>query len=363
MTDREQQILALLKQDPLISQQSLADIVGISRSAVAGHIMNMTNKGIIQGKGYILADSEYAVVVGGANMDILGRPNHNLLQGDSNPGTVSCSAGGVGRNIAENLARLGSDTRLISAIGKDTYGQDILRQCRQANIDMQATLQLSDANTSTYLSVLDGDNDMHVAIADMAILERLTPEVLLQQHAILQRANLIIVDANLSDDALQYLFSNYADKPLFFDTVSSAKAKKILPYLSAIHTLKPNIKEAQELSGISYHNHDDLPRLAAWFHEQGVNRIFLSLGAEGVFFSDNGHQGLMAPVKVEILNANGAGDAFLAGLAHSYLKQWSIEQATQFAIAAAAIALNHVATINPNMSEISVNRILKESVC
>ena len=178
MTERELEILALLKQDPLIAQQNLADQLGISRSAVAGHIMNLTNKGVIRGKGYILAESRYAVVIGGANMDILGRPLNSLQVGDSNPGSVTCSPGGVGRNIAENLARLGSQTRLISAIGKDTYGQMIMNQCQQAGIDMKGCLQLNDANTSTYLSVLDGDSDMHVAINDMAILERLSVEVL-----------------------------------------------------------------------------------------------------------------------------------------------------------------------------------------
>ncbi|MGS0729808.1 winged helix-turn-helix transcriptional regulator, partial [Shewanella sp. 0m-11] len=85
MTERELEILALLKQDPLIPQQNIADQLGISRSAVAGHIMNLTHKGVIKGKGYILAESRYAIVIGGANMDILGRPLHTLQVGDSNP--------------------------------------------------------------------------------------------------------------------------------------------------------------------------------------------------------------------------------------------------------------------------------------
>lgn len=368
MTEREQQILALLKQDPLIAQQSLADQLGISRSAVAGHIMNLTNKGVIRGKGYILAKDRFAVVVGGTNMDILGRPTSSFQAGDSNPGSVSCSPGGVGRNIAENLARIGSDTRLISAIGKDTYGQMIMQQSQMAGVDMKATLQLSDASTSTYLSVLDGDGDMHVAINDMAILERLNADMLKHHAELLRRAELIIIDTNLSQDALEYILSNFADKPIFVDTVSCAKASKLKPFLSAIHTLKPNIKEAQQLSGIQIESNDQLPKLANWFHAQGVKRVFLSLGSEGVFYSDstaeqNTEQALIPAIPVAMTNANGAGDAFLAGLAHSFLQQWSIEHSTHFAMAAAVVALSHLATINPNMSETSVNRVLKESVC
>ncbi|RTR38399.1 winged helix-turn-helix transcriptional regulator [Shewanella canadensis] len=363
MTERELEILALLKQDPLIAQQSLADQLGISRSAVAGHIMNLTNKGVIRGKGYILAESRYAVVIGGANMDILGRPLNSLQVGDSNPGSVSCSPGGVGRNIAENLARLGSETRLISAIGKDTYGQMIVSQCQQAGIDMKGCLQLNDANTSTYLSVLDGDSDMHVAINDMAILERLSVEVLKEKEELLRRADLIILDANLSAESLEYLLNNFSDRPIFVDTVSCVKAKKIKPFLSSVHTLKPNLKEAEQLSGIIIEDYSELPGLANWFHNQGVKRIFLSLGSDGVFYSDEGAQALIPAIPIAMVNANGAGDAFLAGLAHGWIQEWSIEQSTKFAMAAAVVALSHIATINPNMSEISVNRIIKESTC
>ena len=363
MTERELQILALLKQDPLIAQQSLAEQLGISRSAVAGHIMNLTNKGVIKGKGYILAESRYAMVIGGANMDILGRPFEPLQIGDSNPGTVTCSPGGVGRNIAENLARLGTDTHLISAIGKDTYGQMILAQCQQAGIDMKATIQLTDACTSTYLSVLDGDNDMHVAINDMAILERLSADILKRHEEVIRRADLIVVDANLSSESLQYLLSNFADRPIFVDTVSCAKAKKIRPFLSSIHTLKPNLKEAEQLSGITIKAVSELPNLANWFHDQGVQRIFLSLGCDGVFYSDQGEQGLIPALPANMVNANGAGDAFLAGLAHGWIQKWSTEQSTQFAMGAAVVALSHLATINPNMSEISVKRMIKESIC
>lgn len=363
MTEREIEILAILKQDPLIPQQELADKIGISRSAVAGHIMNLTHKGIIRGKGYILAKTRFAVVIGGANMDILGRPTDGLRVGDSNPGSVSCSPGGVGRNIAENLSRLGTETRLMTAVGKDAYGQQIIEHCQHAGIDMKNTLQLSDGITSTYLSVLDGDSDMHVAINDMAILERLNVDVLKSQQAMLQRADLIVIDANLSEASLAYLLSNYADIPLFVDTVSCAKATKLKPYLNAIHTLKPNLKEAEQLSGIAISHYDQLPNLANWFHEQGVERIFLSLGIDGVFYSDKQEQALIPAIPVSMVNANGAGDAFLAGLAHGFIQDWSTRKSTEFAMAAAVVALSDIATINPNMSEISVNRVIKESIC
>ncbi len=326
--------------------------------------MNLTHKGVIRGKGYILAENPFAVVIGGANMDILGRPASKLRVGDSNPGSVSCSPGGVGRNIAENLARLGSDTRLVTAVGKDAYGEMITAQCRQAGVDMGNSLQFEDAVTSTYLSVLDGDADMHVAINDMAILERLGPEVLKGLEDMLRRAELLVLDTNLSEAALSYLLSNFPQVPVFIDTVSCVKAMKIKPYLNAIHTLKPNLKEAEHLSGIEMRSKEDLSTIANWFHDQGVKRIFLSMGSEGVFVSDGGESQMVER------QAGGNGQRqwrrrCLPGRIGSRLAQ------------AVAIAGNHricdgrgpvwrcliSQTINPNMSEISVNRIIKESLC
>ena len=132
MATREQQVLALIRQDPMLPQQAIADRLHISRSAVAGHIMKLTNKGLIKGRGYVLSNTPFVAVIGGANIDIHGKSNDTLQERDSNPGQVHTSAGGVARNIAENLARLGVDCRLITAVGKDHHGQMLLRLARDA---------------------------------------------------------------------------------------------------------------------------------------------------------------------------------------------------------------------------------------
>ena len=121
MTFRENEILEILKNNPMISQQEIADMLDISRASVAVHITNLMKKGQILGKGYILRKENYVTVIGGSNMDIQGFPNNPLVMKDSNPGKVDISMGGVGRNIAENLSRLDVNTKLISAMGNDLY--------------------------------------------------------------------------------------------------------------------------------------------------------------------------------------------------------------------------------------------------
>ena len=159
MTEREGQVLALIRENSQLSQSEIAARLGISRSAVAGHIMNLTAKGILKGRGYVISDQPFVVVVGGANIDICGSPGVPLRMGDSNPGTVTSSPGGVARNVAENLARLGVDCRLITAVGNDHHGDLLCDQGRAAGIDMRHVMRLDAAPTSTYVSVLDNSGD------------------------------------------------------------------------------------------------------------------------------------------------------------------------------------------------------------
>jgi len=361
MTDREQEILALIRKDPMISQRAIAQRLGISRSAVAGHVMKLTSKGFIKGRGYIVSSAPFVAVIGAANMDIHGKPTRALRRHDSNPGTVHSSPGGVARNIAENLARLGADCRLISAVGNDQHGQQLLQQCRDAGIDTQHVQQIESAQTSTYLSVLDGSGDMHVAINDMAIIEQLGPELLRSQESLLKQAALIILDANLGYDTLAWLADTFARQTIFVDTVSTIKAQKIKPCLSAIHTLKTSLIEAEALSGLRARTQKERRELAAWVHEQGVARLFVTLGERGVFFSTSDAQGLekLRQEKRTIRNADGAGDAFLSGIAYAWLKNWSLLKSVRFALAVAEVTLSSDASSSPAVSLAAVNRIYK----
>jgi pseudouridine kinase len=361
MTQREQQILALIQSDPLLSQQEIAKTIGISRSAVAGHIMNLTSKGAIMGRGYIFSNAPFIAVVGGANIDIHGSPSKKLRMNDSNPGTVSMSPGGVARNIAENLARLGANSRLIAALGDDQYGQLLLQQGRDAGIDMRYITTSPAAPTSTYLSVLDRSGDMHVGVSDMTIMDTFGPDQLRNHESLFKQAALIVADTNLADSALAWLSDSVGDATLFVDTVSTTKALKIKPYLHAVHTLKPGLAEAEAIAGMKAKTVRQLPRLADWFHNKGVQRIFISLGDKGVFYSTDDIQGIakLPSVKRQLKNAGGAGDAFLAGLAYSWIKEWSLEKSVQFGLAAASITMSHEMTNNPDLSLAAVNRVIE----
>lgn len=153
MNDREKQILKILRRNPLIQQNEIADILQISRSRVAAHIMDLMRKGLIKGKGYILTEQDYCVVVGAINMDIRGMADIRYPQAASHPCSVHCSAGGVGRNIAHNTALLGRDVHLISAIGNDFYGETLLEETRRAGVNVSNCIRLHGHSTATYLAI------------------------------------------------------------------------------------------------------------------------------------------------------------------------------------------------------------------
>jgi pseudouridine kinase len=341
----------------------MADTLGISRSAVAGHIMRLTDKGMLRGRGYLIAAASFAVAIGGANMDIHGTPGGALRMRDSNPGTVRNSPGGVARNVAENLARLGVDCRLIAPLGTDFAGDLIAKLATEAGIDMQHAYRVEDAPTPCYLSVLDDSGDMLVGISDMQILETLDAGRLQRHEAMLKNASLIVLDTNLSESALDWLTASVTGPALFVDTVSIAKAPKIRPYLASVHTLKPGLEEAEAIAGISAPTEKRLPGLAAWFHERGVQQLFISLGSGGVFHSTPAGCGLQSlPVTTSTTrNANGAGDALLAGLAYGWLEDWSLEESLRFGMAAAELTLAHPATVNPDISLMAVQRIREQT--
>ena len=355
MTQREQEILNILKQEPTISQNDIASRLGITRSSVAVHITNLLKKGYLLGKGYIVQDEPYILVIGGSNIDIQGFPKEKLIQRDSNIGTVKMSLGGVGRNIAENCARLGVPTRLMSVIGDDPYGQKILKEAQAIGLNMQDTVVLSGESTSTYLSILDETHDMAMAINHMDSIEKLTVDHIRAKRSIIEHAQLVVLDTNLSQAVLDHLLTQYPKTKFFVDTVSTKKALKIKDHLKHIHTLKPNRMEAEVLTGSS----EKTPLLELG-SQLKCKRSFISLGSQGVqVFEGKTH--LHFPTKpIEVVNATGAGDAFMAGLVYAYLKGYDIKETCLTAMAASRLALSHPDTINPNLNEQSLHETLKE---
>ena len=349
MTQRERQILQLIEADPMISQQQIADELGITRSSVAVHISNLIKKGCIAGKGYVLRTGSYVAVVGGVNVDIGGRSFAPLVEADSNPGSVSISLGGVGRNIAHNMALMGLEVRMLTAFGDDLNGQRVAASCAELGIDLSNALRISDAATSTYLYLTDPEGEMALAVSDMEICKRITPAYLAANLGLLNNAQAVVADTNIPEESLLYLAENLT-VPLFVDTVSTKKAEKIRPILHKIHTLKPNRLEAELLSGVKIESPADVAKAADKLTELGLHRMFISMGADGVYAAMGENRAKLSNIPGNMVNTTGCGDAFMAALVWAYLQGSDLEQTALAGLAAGSIAMESGETINPAMS-------------
>lgn len=291
----------------------------------------------------------FVAVCGGVNIDIGAHSFAPLRAKDSNPGKVELSLGGVGRNIAHNMCLLGLNVELLTALGSDSRAAQVEESCNTLGIGLSHALRVPGGRTSTYVFVGDSDGDMAVAVADMEICEQLTPGYFASQLPFLNSAAAVVLDTNLPRASLAYL-TERCTAPLFVDPVSTAKAEKLTGLLSRIHTLKPNRMEAELLSGVKITDNASLCAAADALLSQGVQRVFLSLGADGVLAAQRGETQIVPICRAEMVNATGAGDAMMASLVWSFLAGRTLAESAAAGAAAAAIAVESEETINPNMS-------------
>ncbi len=289
-------------------------------------------------------------VIGGTNIDIQGFPAHALSLHDSNPGRVRSASGGVARNIAENLARLEVPVALLSAFGDDGFAQDLLAELRDLGVDSTPSLILPGRATSVYLCLMDEKGGLLAAVSDMESVEQIDPAWIDRQAESLARAQLCVVDANLSEESIGHLVRSFPDLPFVLDTVSAAKAVRARAHLGGFLAAKPNLREAEVLTGCVIRSDEDLEGAAARLHEAGTRLVFISLGERGLYFSDGQRRGRAVAPPGPTANTNGAGDAATAGIALGLLRGASLEGMARLAAAAASLAAGVPEVVNRSLS-------------
>ncbi len=350
MTDKEQKMYEIIRENPQISQNELAAKLGITRSAVSTHVSHLIKKGYIIGRQYILSEPSYVVVIGAANIDIVGRSTDPLIPEDSNPGSMEMCPGGVGRNVAENLARLGTPVKLITAIGNDSFGKKIVQSAESAGVDASHSYVNSDDVSSTYIAILDTGGEMKMALSDMRVLDKMPVEHLAKNQQIIKNAELIVTDAGLPEATLEYILTNFEGSRIFIDSVSVGKAKHAKRLIGRFDTVKTNRLEAEFLSDSSITDRASLSRIGEIFLKKGVKRVFITLGSAGAYYRTAGAEGIFPAAPIRPANATGAGDAFMAGVVYGTLKGWGERETARFSSAMSRIALMSGNTVSPLMS-------------
>ena len=283
-----------------------------------------------------------------------------MVPRDSNPGRIRFGVGGVARNIAENLARLDLTTELISGLGTGAEADLIRLRCREAGIGIGHCISAGPEATSAYMAISDERGDMALAVSDMSAADAVSPGSLSERRDLLRSAVLIIADTNIPSESLASLPDLCPDVPLYIDPVSTTKVEKIRSLLNEVHTLKLNLIEARALSGSG--PAAEAPALAASLRNKGIGRVVVTLGTDGVYYSDRNHQGFFRFDTAVMVDATGAGDAFFAGLVLGDLLGAKPELAVRYAAAAAAVTVTSESAVHPGISRTRLDELLQRPV-
>jgi pseudouridine kinase len=292
--------------------------------------------------------------IGAANVDIHGRSRNAIVMRDSNPGFLATSVGGVTRNILENLARQGVAATLLTAVGEDLFGDMILRDSAAAGVDVSRVLRVQGVGSSGYVAVLDERGDMLLGMSDMRILESIPDSYLAEHAGLLKAADAVVCDACLPLNRLEQLLDLAgAQTPVLIDPVSTAYARRMKPLTGRFTVIKPNELELAVLAGLPTDTEAEIERACEELLRQGTKCVAVSRGDKGCYYADaEGTRVFRALRPVEqMVNATGAGDAFLAGFAHGLVDGLPVPERLDYALASGITAILSMTTINPNMSD------------
>lgn len=298
-------------------------------------------------------------VVGGSLIDICGYSFEPLKEKDSNPGNISLSLGGVGRNIAENASMLEDEVYLVSAFSSDPFGRLLKEACEKANINCDYSIDVENIQSGLYLALLDEHKDMHIAMSDVRILESLTSEHIESVLAKVRDEDTLVIDTNLNKEIIAYLLDNKKCQ-IAMDPISTIKAQKLKDLnLSNIDIFKPNVYEAEMFTQIKIEDATSALANLDYFINRGIKEVIISLGERGVLFANEGNRLWLSHKHFEPVNASGAGDAFLATYL-VYRKRVGCLKALHYAIGAAVLAISSEDTINHELCDTILENKIKE---
>lgn len=361
LTHREREIVDLLRTDPLLDAAALAERLGATKASVAVHLSNLTKKGVILGRGYVVRpERRSVVVVGGANMDVKAHSRHKAVLRTSNPGAAVTTPGGVGRNIAENLARLGTPTHLVAPVGRDAFGEELVAHTRAAGVVVDHVVHTDDA-TGTYLAVMDSDGELLVAVSNMDVTDRLTVRQLAGSRDLIAHSDLLVIDGNIPPAPVAWLLDYAAATgvPVVIDPVSVAKAEHLAHALNPARPVLALTPNQDELAAILGRPVPDTAasavKAAREIHRLGVTHVWVRRGLRGSILSSREENGritvthLDAP-RVTAVDVTGAGDAMTAAFVHALLRQDMPAAAARFGQMAAALTVASADTVRADLT-------------
>ena len=255
MIKHERLILEKLTENPMLSQGELAAMLNLTRSSISVYISHLMQMGYIRGRGYLIEDHNTIYVVGTASIDYRTTIDEALLRDPTHTATLddnelNIDFGGIGKNISENIHRIGHNVSYICAIGSDVFGQELLEECRQNGIDVSDSLVVPAKKSSTYLEISSRDRKKIVlSSANMKLQQSLPPDFLQGKSTKFRHALAIVIEDSLSENSIQYISSNYPPIPIFMVCSKFTRIPRYMHFLNQFHALVTNLDIAWSVLG------------------------------------------------------------------------------------------------------------------
>ncbi len=298
--------------------------------------------------------SEKVLVIGAILLDVKGKPLAGLEPNTSNPSTSRVTRGGTARNVAENLGLLGAEVTLLSAVGSDIIGQQLIGQTAAANVDIGLVQIIEGENTGAYIAVLETDGSLSVALDDVSVIRHITPSFLNRHRALFRDSDMVMIDGSLTDEATKTAvrLATHYDVPLCADPSSARLAYKIRPYLSELHLIVPNEVEAASICQFSVLDQrpDGILHLAQMLVKEGVSNVVLTLKDFGLDYATVDETGYVPPRYSDMVDSTGTGDAVTAAIMFGMLNGLSTIESIRLGAAAAGLTLETTETVVPDLS-------------
>lgn len=353
MNEREQAVLALIRQNPFMSQQEMADAMNLSRPVLANLVSSLTKQGKIVGRAYILPEENEIICIGGANLDRKFHVKGNVQFGTSNPASSSFSVGGVGRNIAENLGRLNHQVTLLTTAGKDADWQ-VIQEASESFMNLRYVEQLAEASTGSYTAIMDEQGELALAVANMEVYDLLLPSLLKKHETMLVNAGCFILDLNCPKETVAYIQQVAVARniPLVIVPVSSPKMNRLPETLQGVTWFICNTDEAETIVGHKIENATHYEKALQQLLQLGAEHVIITAGSKGVYAASAtiAPSHFAAKVIDKIEDVTGAGDAFVSAVIHSWLTGQSFATSIDAGLTNAKNTLASPYTVRPELS-------------
>jgi pseudouridine kinase len=292
------------------------------------------------------------VVIGAACLDIKARLRSDTVAGTSNPGSVRISVGGGARNIAENLARLGTRTILLSVVCEDDFGRTIIRQTAQAGVITDHVLRSCDQRSAAYIALLGSHGHLLVGVDDTLATAALTPDYIEEYSGLIAQARMVVMDANVPIESAERILAicEAAAIPVVLDTVAYNPALRYRSLIGSFYMVAPNEIEAQALTDISIISDAQAVLAAKRLIAMGVQIALVTRLEGGVVYATRAVNGNVPAIEVEVLDPTGAGDALTAAVVYGLLNDIPIDDAVRLGVSAAALTLSSAETVRQDLS-------------